>query len=168
MENKLGILNDDYLKNIEYRIVNFKHKLIDESYTFGEETIFSIEYLQKLHIFLFGDLYDEQICLVRDKINKDKINNILSRIHEISQDIDMNREEFGRLIYELWYEQIFFDGNTRTIRAFLKVYCHGFNISVNHNFDEDIYDDFFIPRLVREISSKCDEYDLKKLENMIQ
>ncbi len=52
MENKLGIIDIEELKKIEYKITNFKHKLINEFYSFNEETIFSLDYLEKLHIFL--------------------------------------------------------------------------------------------------------------------
>lgn len=40
MENKLGIIDIEELKKIEYKITNFKHKLINEFYSFNEETIF--------------------------------------------------------------------------------------------------------------------------------
>lgn len=52
MENKLGIIDIEELKKIEYKVTNFKHKLINEFYSFNEETIFSLDYLEKLHIFL--------------------------------------------------------------------------------------------------------------------
>ena len=47
---------------------------------------------------------------------------------------------------------MFIDGNTRTIRAFLKIACLGYGLQVEHDFDEDIYEDYFIGRLVEEIS----------------
>ena len=59
MGNKIGITDEEILRNIEYKLTNFKHKLIDESYLFNEETIFSLKYLEKLHIFLFSDIYEE-------------------------------------------------------------------------------------------------------------
>ena len=62
MGNKIGITDEGILRNIEYKLTNFKHKLIDESYLFNEETIFSLKYLEKLHIFLFSDIYEEDDC----------------------------------------------------------------------------------------------------------
>ena len=70
------------LKKIEYKIINFKHKLINEFYSFNEETIFSLDYLEKLHIFLFSDLYDENNCKIRENVNiktREKLNEKLGK-----------------------------------------------------------------------------------------
>ena len=60
MKNKLGISDDIQLKKLEYKVTNFKHRLIDEYFSFNEDSIFSLNYLEKLHIFLFSDLYDDE------------------------------------------------------------------------------------------------------------
>ena len=114
MENKLGIIDIEELKKIEYKITNFKHKLINEFYSFNEETIFSLDYLEKL----------------------------------------------ANLVYDIWKEQIFLDGNTRTLRSFLKVYCNGYGIKIDHDFDEDINEDYFIDRLTKEIIGKKEKYNI--------
>lgn len=155
MENRIGINNNDELKMIEYKISNFKHRLINENFLFNEETIFSVEYLEKLHKFLFEDIYSDYHCKIRDdisEIRKNKIQEILNKIHLLV--FDMNKEDLANCIYYIWKEQIFYDGNTRTLRAFLKVYCMGYNIEIEHDFDEYIEDDFFIPRLIEEIIGK--------------
>lgn len=71
MKNKLGISDDMQLKKLEYKITNFKHKLIDEYFSFNEESIFSLNYLEKLHVFLFSDLYDEEDCKIKSTVSKD-------------------------------------------------------------------------------------------------
>lgn len=155
MKNKIGINNEDELRMIEYKISNFKHRLINENFLFNEETIFSIEYLEKLHRFLFGDIYYDCDCKVKESISetiKIKIQEILNKIHLLV--FDMNKEDLANCIYDIWNEQIFYDGNTRTLRAFLKVYCMGYNIEIEHDFDEYIEDDFFISRFMEEIIGK--------------
>ena len=162
MGNKIGITDEEILRNIEYKLTNFKHKLIDETYLFNEETIFSLEYLEKLHIFLFCDIYEEDDCKIRNSISeltRKKLQMLLDKIKTLTY--DMNKEELANCIYDIWKEQIFLDGNTRTLRAFLKVYCYGYNIHIDHNFDEDILDDYFIPRLMEEIVGKKDNIVVK-------
>lgn len=161
MDNKLGIIDEKNLKIIEYKITNFKHKLINEFYSFNEETIFSLNYLEKLHIFLFSDLYDENDCKIKENINektREKLNEKLNQMHFLT--FEMDKEKLASLIYDIWKEQIFLDGNTRTLRAFLKVYCLGYNIKIDHDFDEDINEDYFIDRLTKEIIGKKEKYNI--------
>ena len=161
MENKLGITNDEELRKIEYKITNFKHKLINEYFLFNEDSIFSLEYLEKLHIFLFSDLYNEKDCKIRENISetsKTKVTKLLEQMKVLT--LDMNKDKLASIIYNIWKEQIFLDGNTRTLRAFLKVYCFGYQIQIEHNFDEDINEDYFIDRLTKEIMGKKEKYNI--------
>lgn len=108
MENKLGIIDIEELKKIEYKIINFKHKLINEFYSFNEETIFSLDYLEKLHIFLFSDLYDENNCKIRENVNiktREKLNEKLKQMQFLTYEMD--KEKLANLVYDIWKEQIF-------------------------------------------------------------
>lgn len=53
MKNKLGITDPLEIKRIEYDISNFKHKLLNESFLFNEDSVFTIAYLEKnTYIFI--------------------------------------------------------------------------------------------------------------------
>ena len=152
MENKLGIIDIEELKKIEYKITNFKHKLINEFYSFNEETIFSLDYLEKLH---------ENNCKIRENVNiktREKLNEKLKQMQFLTYEMD--KEKLANLVYDIWKEQIFLDGNTRTLRSFLKVYCNGYGIKIDHDFDEDINEDYFIDRLTKEIIGKKEKYNI--------
>ena len=45
MKNKLGINDQNKLKEIEYYLFNIKYHIIDDNYSFNEETLFDIKYL---------------------------------------------------------------------------------------------------------------------------
>lgn len=163
MLNKLGITDDIQLKRIEYTLSNFKYKLMDESFIFNEDSIFSLDYLEKIHIYLFQDIYDNEFCIIKDNISVETLAYVQNILYKIKEDVqNYNIESLANDIYTLWEYQMFVDGNTRTIRAFLKIICLGYGINIKHNFDEDIYEDYFIGRLVEEISSEKKE-EVKKL-----
>ena len=140
MENKLGIIDIEELKKIEYKITNFKHKLINEFYSFNEETIFSLDYLEKLHIFLFSDLYDENNCKIRENVNiktREKLNEKLKQMQFLTYEMD--KEKLANLVYDI---------------------CNGYGIKIDHDFDEDINEDYFIDRLTKEIIGKKEKYNI--------
>ena len=68
LENKLGIKNVNDMINIEYYLFNIKYHIINSNYNFNEEEIFDIKYLEKIHIFLFSDIYPKEICTIRKAI----------------------------------------------------------------------------------------------------
>ena len=153
MKNKLGITNNEEIRRIEYTLTNFKHKLINETFLFNEDTIFSISYLEKLHFYLFQDIYGEEICKRRNALSDECLINIQKTLNEIKKDLlSSDLSKLSNDIFALWSYQMFLDGNTRTIRAFLKIACLGYGLQLKHDFDEDIYEDYFIGRLVEEIS----------------
>ncbi len=117
-KNKVG-LNYDDLVDIEEELFKFKSKILDYRFTFNQE-YFGIEYLLKLHEFLFGDLYDSA-GKISDRYNEsDKeefdidIKVIVSLISSKNPDI----AHIEDLINDLIDKQIFDDGNSRTIRLF--------------------------------------------------
>lgn len=118
IKNKVG-LNDDVLINIEAKLFKYKSAIIDYRFTFNQE-YFGIEYLLKLHEFLFGDLYD-YAGKISDRYNEsDKeefdrdIRVIVSLISSKNPDI----AHIADLINDFVDKQIFDDGNSRTIHLF--------------------------------------------------
>lgn len=155
MENKLGISNQEELKKIELALTNEKYKLINEFYTFNEETIFSVDFLEKLHIFLFNDIYDLEYCKIKESLSSEKrkeINEILKKLNLLY--LKFNIDVFCKLIYDLWRIQMFYDGNTRTILSFLKIYNFGYRLNLNYDFEELITEDFFINKILKKLTLK--------------
>lgn len=163
MKNKLGITDPLEIKRIEYDISNFKHKLLNESFLFNEDSVFTIAYLEKIHTFLFQDLFDENFCRVKDNLSDETLAYMQNTLYKIKEDVLGNDfQSLANDIYILWEYQMFIDGNTRTIRAFLKIVCLGYGLNIKHNFDEDINEDYFIGRLVDEIS------EVKKEKKLVE
>jgi len=157
MLNKLGI-EEKNLKEVEYKIINFKIGLLDQYFTFGEETIFSLNYLEKLHSFLFQDFHEEEYLSIRKDltyIDYQNIDRILNLFKEIALKRPKNyRGKIAVLTEILWNYQIFYDGNTRTILAFLKVYSIIFDLDLNYDFKMEIKEDYFINQITKRIKEK--------------
>lgn len=121
MKNKLGVSYTKLIQ-IETEIVNLKLNLLDEYFTFNEN-IFSLKYLRKLHKFLFSDLYENIDVETRElnDIEKDYIRDILISLENICIKEPIEIDKILQMILKLWDFQIFKDGNTRTMLAYLKV-----------------------------------------------
>ena len=155
MLNNIGITNEIEIRKIEYYLFNTKYHIIDESYTFNESNIFSIDYLEKIHIFLFNDLYDIEDCKIRKEKKEElveKVNIILEKIRDMLyfNETDGLKEE----IYNIWKEQIFYDGNTRTILCYLKIISKIFSFNMDYDFTKDIENDYFINDVINSIGNK--------------
>ena len=157
MDNKLGIYDRNLLKDIEYKLTSMKYSLLDGNFTFNEDTIFSISYLEKLHIFLFRDLYPLSQCKIREDVSKETIDRLNETMEKMRFVGEMSTSKLADLIYDIWKEQIFFDGNTRTIKAFLKVYKEGYNLNLNNDFTSSFTKDkdFFIDEIIDEITENA-------------
>lgn len=129
MNNRLG-LNEFDLEIIEEKIYDFKSKLIDEKFTFNEKE-FNLNYLIKLHEFLFGDLYFDNG--ISKRIKEEDIINISSKINEIVDLIkyDNENDDVNKSVNDLKDMQIFDDGNNRTIDLFVDIVCKSFNYELN-------------------------------------
>ena len=129
MNNILG-LNEFDLEIIEEKIYDFKSKLIDEKFTFNEKE-FNLNYLIKLHEFLFGDLYFDNG--ISKRIKEEDIINISSKINEIVDLIkyDNENDDVNKSVNDLKDMQIFDDGNNRTIDLFVDIVCKSFNYELN-------------------------------------
>ena len=129
MNNLLGIEDEDYLDELEDKIVKHKLSLLDYRMTFNCECL-DIEFLIKLHRFLFGDLYPSSSLLLRyDENYIEEINELLyDLVSAIDYQIDFS--DIKDIITKLYDMQLFRDGNHRTIDAFVKMVC-------KYYFDDD-------------------------------
>ena len=131
MKNKLGVSYTKLIQ-IETEIVNLKLNLLDEYFTFNEN-IFSLKYLRKLHKFLFSDLYENIDVETRElnDIEKDYIRDILISLENICIKEPIEIDKILQMILKLWDFQIFKDGNTRTMLAYLKVINRAFLLNLD-------------------------------------
>lgn len=150
--NKLGIVNPNKIKEIEYYLFNIKYHIIDETYTFNEEDAFNTKYLEKIHLFLFSDIYDIEDCKIRKEISQDKINKKLKELKQQLYEDDV--EQIKNIIYTIWEYQIFPDGNTRTILCFLKIISKVYDFNITYDFTKDIDKDYFINEVIDSIEPK--------------
>ena len=133
MENKLG-LNESTIQKIEEELVEFKSKLVDYRFTFGM-TDFNFKYLLRLHEFLFGDLYYDagKISKRYQEEDIDVFDRKIKTIVELIKTKDPDIENIAILINELIDDQLFDDGNSRTIHLF-------FNNVINcYHYEGDDY-----------------------------
>ena len=136
--NKLG-LNFDDLQRMEETIVDFKIQAFHPYITFNLESL-DIEYLKRLHAYLFGDLYEDAGTLspyikesdypvINDKIKK--VEDMIQYI-EYVDDIEVIKDEIEDIIDM----QIFHDGNNRTRKLFFKTMIEGFRHHNIKKYDE--------------------------------
>lgn len=154
LENKLGIKNVNDMINIEYYLFNIKYHIINSNYNFNEEEIFDIKYLEKIHIFLFSDIYPQEICTIRKAISEENLNYIKEKIQELKISVEcLDYKLIRKNIYDIWERQMFRDGNTRTLLCFLKILKEKYDLDINYDFKKDIYKDSFIRELVDSIGN---------------
>lgn len=152
MNNKLGILDSDKLKEIEYYLFNIKYHIIDENYNFNENDMFDVKYLEKIHIFLFSDIYYIEDCKIRKEFEnnlKDKTNQSLKNIKYMLYNHENNNLKHE--IYNIWENQLFHDGNTRTILCYLKILSNVFDFKITYDFTKDVDKDYFINEVIDSI-----------------
>lgn len=152
MENRLGILNSEKLKVIEYYLFNIKYHIIDENYTFNETDMFNVKYLEKIHIFLFSDVYGEEECKIRKEFEKSLIESTNQSLINIKYML-YNHEtaNLKHEIYNIWQNQIFHDGNTRTLLCYLKILSKVFDFKITYDFTKDVDKDYFINEVIDSI-----------------
>jgi len=114
--------NGSSLENRIENLIKYKIDILDEEITFGKTT-YDVEYLIKLHKFLYGDVY-EWAGQIRKSVTKEDIeetNSVIETLVILSQCfVPELYEEYLETIDYLKYMQIFKDGNKRTIYAFVK------------------------------------------------
>lgn len=125
MKSKLGIIDRQTLDTIEQKIISTKIELLDYQYTF-DETEYNFDFLVKLHKYLFEDLYylkNDNLRSNIDEFTKQKVNQYMKILTVIGS---VNQEELNlipTIFDKLWLMQLFTDGNSRTLVAFLKIYA---------------------------------------------
>lgn len=122
--NKLGITDVFQLEEVENTIVAVKLGLLDETITFGQQQL-DLEYLQKLHEFLFGDIYYDSDLKLRSSYKSEelvKIEHGLMRLHEAGQRQEIDSKALSDACSNLWRLQLFHDGNARTVWGFMKTF----------------------------------------------
>lgn len=129
-KNKLGITDFSKLESIENQLVKSKLDILDHTIMFDQPR-FDVVYLQKLHNFLFNDLYYEEDLAIRSVYTPNtlkQIDAVLLQMNEkgIHQDIECG--ELSTAIQCLWELQLFHDGNTRTLWGFVKTYIDAFEL----------------------------------------
>ena len=98
--------------------------ILDSRFTFNEKII-GLEYLRKLHNFLFGDIYftagtfskrvDEEVIKIAEKIMFD-IYSLLEYINYEEVKLEINKK-----LEELINLQLFDDGNYRVVSSYFKL-----------------------------------------------
>ena len=152
-ENILGIYNRKELQEIEYYLFNTKYHLINESFTFNAEGLFTLDYLEKIHIFLFSDVYGIDNCKLN--ITEDTQKEVMKLLEEIKEMLDFNdNEKLADTLYKLWEYQIFLDGNTRTILCYLKILSKYYDFNITYDFTKDVTEDYFISNVINSIKIK--------------
>lgn len=154
IQNKLGITDIEYLNKIEFEIIKNKIDLLDYRYTFNESE-YSVEFLIKLHKYLFDDIYFLENNDLQDYVDEEyyqKANKLIKDLIDKGINKQFDRQT-SDVFYELYAMQLFKDGNARTLIAFFKIYLQAFNI----NFKFDFFDLYM---------SQTENYDIKKNKQM--
>ena len=160
--NKLGLNNDSDIREVEYYLFNVKYHLIGEKINFNEDNIFNINFLEKIHIFLFCDIYEDEQVKIRNQVSekvREDINKLLEELRYIVLNYDAKR--FSEIIYKIWEYQIFYDGNTRTLLCYIKILSKIFDLKIDYDFKKDIYKDYFINEIVDCIYNEDEDKNIK-------
>lgn len=128
--NKLGITDEDVID----KIVQLKMSILTSNFTFNEEKR-ELDYLKKLHNFLFGDIYYDAgnySKRITPEILKEA-SNLIEEINSLSDYIDYGYDEINESLNnkkkELINLQLFDDGNNRTISAYFKIILDDYTIN---------------------------------------
>ena len=138
MRNKLG-LNTEKLLSVEKEIVKIKLNILDEEFIFNEN-IFSLEYIKKIHDFLFCDLYYGEDLNLRELSNEEfkYIEVLFNSIKEICINKYLCVEILMETLVKLWELQIFKDGNTRTLLGYLCILNKAFILNLDIDLNKEI------------------------------
>lgn len=129
MQNKLGILDDRTLEQIEELLIKNKIMMLNYEFTFNESE-YNFNFLVKIHEYLFASIYDFDNHHLNSYVDDNIINEVnkLLRMLSLKGIIGEFDHESLEILYLLWQMQIFINGNTRTLIAFLKIYISAFRL----------------------------------------
>lgn len=150
--NKLGIFNKETFYKIENSLIEAKIAILDYDFTFGEAE-YNFNFLIKLHKFLFEVFFILENYGLRSSIDSEaqnEVNELLYRLN-IKGVYGIFDEESLEIFYKLWEMQIFSDGNTRTLIAFLKIYASAFQFEeyIDYNEFYSLWNECFDFRRIR-------------------
>ena len=119
-DNKLGV-DEITACEIADKLVPAKAALLGYNITFGCKT-FDLDYLCKLHDFLFGDVYYDagRVSDRYDPANYKEIETRVNHLYALICD-KANVDEIRDAMFDLIDMQIFEDGNNRTVHLFIKL-----------------------------------------------
>ena len=80
--NRLQITSPIILNQQETKIIKDKFAMLNKSLLFGEQTL-ELSYLQKLHLFLFEDIYYPSELSIRSEYSKKDLLNINGMLQNI-------------------------------------------------------------------------------------
>lgn len=130
--NRLQITSPIILNQQETKIIKDKFAMLNKSLLFGEQTL-ELSYLQKLHLFLFEDIYYPSELSIRSEYSKKdllNINGMLQNIIFLAEEKNLDICYLKEVMYNLWSFQLFGDGNNRTLWAYLKVFIDYYELSM--------------------------------------
>jgi len=137
MQSRLGILNSEKLAEVESSLIRNKIELLSYDFTFDKED-YDFDFLIQIHKYLFADIYILENNNLQEYIDEnivEIINRLMHRLTEKGIDLTFD-EETLEIFDEIWRMQIFKDGNTRTLIAFLKIYVSAFMLDKYVDFQE--------------------------------
>lgn len=118
--NKLGIFDESIID----KIVQYKMSVLNSKFTFNEQER-GLDYLKKIHAFLFGDIYDDAGVFSK-RIDDNVIaeaNNLIKYINSLFEYVNYDEtiEEIKVKMNDLINLQLFDDGNKRSISTYCRI-----------------------------------------------
>ncbi len=138
LDNKLGT-SKEKIQDLTEKLVKIKIDFLDETVLFHENSL-NLSYLQKLHEFLFSDIYELQDLQLGKNYTKEqleKIDNLLTMINKPEYALIQTPEELSKTFFGLYSYQLFNDGNRRTLTAYFKVYIMAFQLPIEICIDKE-------------------------------
>lgn len=136
--NKLGI-SDDEMMQIEDTIIKQKMSILSEKFTFNMDQ-YNVEYLRRLHAFLFSDLYFDTTTFRSGITDKDlnDTNKLMLRINRDAIEYYNSHDEkvINRMLDKMETicdMQLFKDGNNRTLIAYFTILSSAFQLPIEFN-----------------------------------
>lgn len=129
-KNKLGITDFFKLEELENKIVQMKLNQLDYLYSFNQDS-YNFEYIEKLHNYLFEDIYYPEDIKVRSNYSSRDIQVLDKALAYFYGRLTLEEVtpcQFSDFFYQLWDLQLFPDGNTRTVYGLMKVTIEAYQL----------------------------------------
>lgn len=152
LKNKLGITDEEELKKAEREITALRTAQLMQN---PMEGIFDFDFLKRIHLFLFGDIYEwagqtrnvniskgNQFC--RCEFIEDQMNNVMQKLKKEEYLAGLKKEKLAqRLSYyigEINAIHPFREGNGRTQRMFIELLAehNGYHLDFSKISNEEM------------------------------